>query len=71
MLTQKEIDQRYQQALNDLPAEFRVVFVMRMHENLSYDEIAVLLKINSGTVMSRLHRARQRMAEALKDLLEP
>ncbi len=69
-LTQKEIDQRYQAALQELPPEFRVVFVLRMHEDLSYNEIAALLKINTGTVMSRLHRARQRLAELLKDLLE-
>ncbi len=70
-LSQQEIDARYQKALNALPPDFRTVFVLRMHEELSYEEIADRLKISVGTVMSRLHRARQRMASDLKDLLEP
>lgn len=70
-LNQQEIDSRYQTALNALPPDFRTVFVLRMHEELSYEEIADRLKISVGTVMSRLHRARQRMASDLKDLLEP
>ncbi len=70
-LNQQEIDARYQKALNALPPDFRTVFILRMHEDLSYEEIADRLKISVGTVMSRLHRARQRMASDLKDLLEP
>lgn len=70
-LTQQEIDRRYQQALAQLPADYRIVFVLRMQEEMSYADIAATLKINEGTVMSRLHRARQRLLEALKDLLEP
>ncbi|MFH2056779.1 MAG: sigma-70 family RNA polymerase sigma factor [bacterium] len=69
-LTQKEIDRRYDEALQALPSEFRTVFVLRMHEEQSYQEIARALKISIGTVMSRLHRARQRLVEALGDLLE-
>ena len=70
-LNQQEIDARYQAAINNLPEDFRAVFVLRMHEELSYEEIAAKLKISVGTVMSRLHRARQRVAAELKDLLEP
>ncbi len=70
-LNQQEIDARYQAAINHLPEEFRVVFVLRMHEELSYEEIAARMKTSVGTVMSRLHRARQRLAAELKDLLEP
>lgn len=69
-LTQKEIDRRYDEALQQLPPEFRTVFVLRMHEEQSYDQIAKTLKISIGTVMSRLHRARQRLVAALGDLLE-
>ncbi len=70
-LSREEMDRRYQEAVNQLPPEFKVVFVMRMHEDLSYEEIAARLRISTGTVMSRLHRARQRLVEQLKDLLEP
>lgn len=69
-LTQKEIDARYDAAVQALPAEFRVAFVLRMHEEKSYQEIADALQVSIGTVMSRLHRARQRLVEALGDLLE-
>jgi RNA polymerase sigma-70 factor (ECF subfamily) len=69
-LSQKEIDKRYQEAVGNLTEEFRVVFVLRMQEELSYEEIAARLKINPGTVMSRLHRARQKLMEELKDILE-
>ncbi len=70
-LSQQEIDKRYQQALAQLPAEYRIVFVLRMQQDMSYADIAATLKINEGTVMSRLHRARKQLMEALKDLLEP
>jgi RNA polymerase sigma-70 factor (ECF subfamily) len=36
-------------------------------EELSYKEISDALEIPLGTVMSRLHRARQRLSEQLKD----
>jgi len=69
-ISQKEIAARFQAAIDNLAEEFRVVFVLRMHEELSYEEIAARLKLNPGTVMSRLHRARQKLVEELKDLLE-
>ncbi|MCX6832661.1 MAG: sigma-70 family RNA polymerase sigma factor [candidate division Zixibacteria bacterium] len=71
MLTQQEIDKRYQHALAQLPPDYRIVFVLRMQEEMSYADIATTLKINEGTVMSRLHRARRKLMLALKDLLEP
>jgi RNA polymerase sigma-70 factor (ECF subfamily) len=37
-------------------------------EGLSYDEISEVLQVPRGTVMSRLHYARGRMREVLKDL---
>ncbi|MBI3333591.1 MAG: sigma-70 family RNA polymerase sigma factor [Candidatus Omnitrophica bacterium] len=44
------------------------ILVLREFEELSYDEIARRLKLPSGTVMSRLHRARQALAQRLRDL---
>jgi DNA-directed RNA polymerase specialized sigma24 family protein len=38
---------------------------------LSYQDIAEALEIPMGTVMSRLKRARDRLIEDLKDMLEP
>ncbi len=55
------------QALEDLPAEFREVVVLRELEGLSYKEIAEAAGISMGTVMSRLSRGRRRLEEALVD----
>jgi RNA polymerase sigma-70 factor (ECF subfamily) len=57
------------QALAQLPAEQRAVFVLRTVEELSYREIAEALEIPEGSVMSRLHRARARLRVALQPYL--
>jgi RNA polymerase sigma-70 factor (ECF subfamily) len=49
----------------DLPVEFREVVVLRELEELSYKEIAAVLSIPLGTVMSRLTRARARLQQSL------
>ncbi len=56
-------------ALLALPAEQRAVFVLRVHEELSYKEIAETLDLSIGTVMSRLSRAREKLREALRPYL--
>lgn len=53
--------------LEELPAEFREVVVLRDLEDLSYKEIADVTGVPIGTVMSRLNRARQRMQRRLAD----
>lgn len=58
-----------QTALLALPAEQRAVFVLRAVEDLSYREIAEALGLQLGTVMSRLHRAREKLAVALTPYL--
>ena len=56
---------RLRRALEELPAEFREVTVLRELEELSYKEIAEVAGIPIGTVMSRLARARRRLQAAL------
>ncbi len=56
-------------ALGDLSREQRAVFVLRTVEEMSYEEIAGALGISQGTVMSRLFRARERLAKALAPYL--
>jgi RNA polymerase sigma-70 factor (ECF subfamily) len=46
-----------------LPAEQRLVLVMRDMEGYSYEEIAEVLGLNIGTVKSRINRARARLRE--------
>ncbi len=52
--------------LQQLPDEFREVIVLRDYQDLAYAEIAEALKIPRGTVMSRLHRARRRLRELVR-----
>jgi RNA polymerase sigma-70 factor (ECF subfamily) len=54
-------------ALNELAEEFREVIVMRDIEGLSYKEIADAADLPIGTVMSRLARARGKLARSLKE----
>lgn len=54
-----------QRAIASLPTEFREVIVLREIEQLSYKEISDVVGVPIGTVMSRLARARKRMAVAL------
>lgn len=52
-------------ALDQLPAEFREILVLRHLEGLSYKEIAEIAHLAPGTVMSRLARARMKLREVL------
>lgn len=52
-------------AIDDLPGIFRELIVLRDLEGFSYRECAEMLDIPVGTVMSRLHRGRRSLQEAL------
>jgi RNA polymerase sigma-70 factor (ECF subfamily) len=54
-----------EKALQELPAEFREVIVLRELEELSYKEISEIAGVPVGTVMSRLARARARLQHCL------
>jgi len=66
-LASKELEIKIDRALNSLPPKFKAVLILRIYEDLSYEEIAQTLNISTGTVMSRLYRARERMQEMLKE----
>ena len=57
--------ERVTKAMDELPAEFREILVLRHQEGLSYKEIADIAQIPPGTVMSRLARARAKLREYL------
>ncbi len=63
----QEIDPLLQRALDELPPAFRVLIQMVDVEDMTYQEAADALEIPIGTVMSRLHRGRNRLRKALAD----
>ena len=63
-------DDEVKQALEDLPENFRLPVILADVEGFSYKEIAEMLDIPIGTVMSRLHRGRKAMQRALYDFAE-
>jgi RNA polymerase sigma-70 factor (ECF subfamily) len=54
-----------ERCVEQLPSDFREAIVLREMEELSYQEIARITGVPQGTVMSRLSRARARLAECL------
>jgi RNA polymerase sigma-70 factor (ECF subfamily) len=60
------MDERLVRALDALPVEYQVVLMLWAIDGLSYKEIAEAVAIPIGTVMSRLHRARQRLSDQLQ-----
>jgi RNA polymerase sigma-70 factor (ECF subfamily) len=60
-------DDEVKQALENLPENFRMPVMLADVEDFSYKEIAEMLDIPIGTVMSRLHRGRKAMQKALAD----
>ena len=57
-------------AIEELPPEFREILVLRHQENLSYKEIAQIVQIPPGTVMSRLARARAKLKEIVANRIQ-
>ncbi|HTK55364.1 MAG TPA: sigma-70 family RNA polymerase sigma factor [Gemmatimonadales bacterium] len=64
-LDRRDAADRIHLALDELPTQFREVLVLREMRDLSYEEIARIVRAPVGTVMSRLSRARARLAQAL------
>jgi RNA polymerase sigma-70 factor (ECF subfamily) len=58
---EKEMNQFLKKSIQRLPKKYREVFVLREYGELSYQEIAKTLRLNNGTVMSRLNRARRKI----------
>jgi len=62
----EELKVLVQKALEDLSADHRAILVLREWQGLSYEEIADMLQIDMGTVMSRLYYARKKLGDVLK-----
>jgi RNA polymerase sigma-70 factor (ECF subfamily) len=61
----KMVDKDVVEAIEQLPAEFRMVVVLAFYEGFAYQEIADILSIQVGTVKSRLHRGRKMLQKLL------
>lgn len=61
----EHLPEHVQQALRDLPADYRAAVVLSDVVGLSYEEIAEALGIPIGTVRSRIHRGRSRLKRVL------
>lgn len=66
----RELMARVEEALKTLPEYHRQVIVLREIEGLSYEEMAEVLEVPKGTIMSRLFHARRKMQVALQDFVE-
>jgi RNA polymerase sigma-70 factor, ECF subfamily len=70
VLSRKELAGKIQEAIDELPPYHRGVIIMREIEGMSYKEMAEAMKVSKGTIMSRLHHARQKLQRALAPYLE-
>jgi RNA polymerase sigma-70 factor (ECF subfamily) len=70
-MAQREILQLVEQATDNLPENFRLVFITRVIEGMNVEETAEILGIPPETVKTRLHRARKLVREQLDKQIGP
>lgn len=70
VLARQEIAVRIREALDELPEYHRAVILLREVQGCSYEEMAKILKVPKGTIMSRLFHARRKMQERLQGYLQ-
>jgi RNA polymerase sigma-70 factor (ECF subfamily) len=62
------VDSDILEAIDDLPEQFRMAVVLSDVEGFSYAEMAQIMDVPMGTVMSRLHRGRKALQKRLWDI---
>lgn len=67
---QKELAEKIQEALAQVPEKHRAILLLREIEGMSYEDLAAVLKVPKGTVMSRLFHARAKVQKILSEYLE-
>ena len=65
MVERSELREQIEQGLRSLTPEHRQVLILREMHQLSYDEIAAVLELDTGTVKSRISRARKQLRNFL------
>ena len=66
----RELAEKIQEALAQVPEKHRAILLLREVEGMSYEELSETLKIPKGTVMSRLFHARAKVQKILSEYLE-
>jgi RNA polymerase sigma-70 factor, ECF subfamily len=69
-VVRRELSDKIRQALDTLPEYHRAVILLREVEGMSYEEMAEILDVPKGTIMSRLFHARRKMQDQLQPYLE-
>ena len=70
-MAQREIQHIVEQAVDELPEAFRIVFITRVIEGMNVEETAELLDIKPETVKTRLHRARTMLRANVEKKIGP
>jgi len=68
-LDKKEKSDRLQAAVDSLSEKYRLAFILKEVQGLSYEETGQVLNISLGTVKSRIHRAKMLLREKLTGIL--
>ncbi len=68
-LHHSEIREVFERALESLTPEHKAILILRDVDELSYDEIAKVMKCRKGTVMSRIFYARKNIRKSMGELL--
>jgi RNA polymerase sigma-70 factor (ECF subfamily) len=70
-MAQREIQRVVEQAIDELPEAFRLVFIARIVEGMNVEETAELLALRPETVKTRLHRARAMLRNNVEEKIGP
>jgi RNA polymerase sigma-70 factor (ECF subfamily) len=70
VLGRKELLDQMERALDTLSPNHREAIFLREIEGLSYEQMAVVMNVSKGTIMSRLHHARKNMQAALAPYMD-
>ncbi|HTY61872.1 MAG TPA: RNA polymerase sigma factor [Acidobacteriota bacterium] len=69
LLEQQTVSRALKRSLDELPEKQRAAFILNKYQELSYGEVADIMKISEKAVKSLIHRAKETLAEKLKPLL--
>jgi RNA polymerase sigma-70 factor (ECF subfamily) len=70
-MAQREIQHVVEQAIDELPEAFRIVFITRVIEGMNVEETAEILDLKPETVKTRLHRARTMLRTSVEKKIGP